>query len=284
MNKEINKTVKAKIRVGKFSYINCLPYYHNLLSGEDNLVEYYEGYPAKINQAFRQKKVDMAPISSLEYLNHQKDYLLLPKFIIGSRDFARSVLLFSREKIEGLNHARIALTKQSLSSVSLLKILLKFKYRFENSYVSFDTDADEALKKNEAVLLIGDDALFFKPENFAYKYDLSELWWNWTGKPFCFAVWAVRKEFAEAHPMEVTAFYRRLERNFDHNMLDIEALIRHSMEIDFMDAKFSKIFGYLFNLSYGMDEEMKSGLELFYRLAARLGISPRPAKLEFFKI
>ena len=47
-------------------------------------------------------------------------------------------------------------------------------------------------------------------------------------------------------------------------------------------ARFSKIFGYLFNLHYGLDRASLQGLELFSRLAKRLGISKYPDKFEFF--
>ena len=65
--------------------------------------------------------------------------------------------------------------------------------------------------------------------------------------------------------------------------MDIESLIRDAMGLSFLDVRFSKIFGYLFNLHYRLDHPMREGLELFYRLAKRAGLSPQPAPLEFFK-
>ena len=274
--------LKTKTLVGKIGYTNCLPFYHGLEKACDYTIGFHETFPSKINLAMRLAKIDLAPVSSLEYLNHQKKYVLLPDFVIGSRDFSGSVLLFSRSKIEKLNQAKIALSRESLSSAALLRILLKFKFKFENRFVSMDSDPDRMLAKADAALVIGDSALFHKPEEFVYKYDLSELWWNWTGKPFCFAVWAVRREFAETRAGEVSAFCRTLRRNLDANLVDIEKLLKESLGLGFMDARFSKIFGYLFNLSYGMDPSMREGLELFYRFANRLGISPRLKNLEFF--
>ena len=274
---------KTVIRIGKIRYINSLPFYHQL-APEKSEIEFYESYPARINLAMRQAKIDMAPISSLEYLNHQKDYLLLPNLLIGARDFSGSVLLFSKEKIEGLNGVPIALSRQSLSSVVLLRILLKLKYKFENRFVFSNTGPEEMLRQHKAALVIGDEALLYQPKEFVYKYDLSELWWNWTEKPFCFALWAVRKQFAAKHPEEVTAVYLRLKENLDRNLADIETLIKDSLGCSFLDANFPKIFGYLFNLSYGLDAAMREGLELFYRLAHRLGVSPYLKELEFFQI
>ena len=269
---------QAPARIGKICYMNSIPFYHRLTE-----FEFYEAVPAKLNAAMQDGRVDIAPISSLEYLNHQKDYVLLPYFAIGSRDFSGSVLLLSKEKIEGLNGERIALSRESLSSAALLRILLRFRYKFENEFVTGDSNPEPMLAANKAALVIGDDALFYQPKEFVYKYDLSELWWNWTGKPFCFALWAVRREFAEARHEEVAEFSQRLRQNLIRNLVDIETLVKEAFGMTFMDERFPKVFVYLFNLTYTLDDSMREGLELFYRLAHRLGISPRPRTLEFFK-
>lgn len=273
----------ADMRIGRIKYINTLPFYHKLFTDDDRSVEIYENCPAKINYALRHKKVDIAPISSLEYLNHQSEYVLLPDLAIGSRDFSKSVLLFSRDKLEGLDGATIALTRESLSSAVLLRILMKFKYKFKNRFVSSSADIETTLEKYPAALVIGDEALLYQPREFVYKYDLSELWWNWTEKPFCFSLWAVRKQFARDEHDRVTEFYFRLVENLNHNLSDLETLIKNAMHMSFLDATFPKIFGYLFNLSYGLDASMQEGLLLYYRLAHRLGVSPIAGNLEFFE-
>jgi chorismate dehydratase len=274
--------MKTKIRMGKICYVNCLPFYHRLKLTEECDTELYETYPTKLNLAMRCGKIDLGPVSSLEYLNHQSKYYILPDFAIGSRDFSGSVLLLSRERIEGLNKTTIALTKQSLSSAALLKILMKFKYKFSNRFKVSHEDPETTLSKYKATLAIGDEALFYQPKEFVYKYDLSELWWNWTGKPFCFSFWAVRKEFADENQDLVAGLCSALNQNLERNLVDIETLIKDALHMDFLDPRFSKLFGYLFNLSYKLDPSMLEGLELFYRLARRMQLSPQPKQLQFF--
>lgn len=274
----MSNPVQTTLKVGQISYTNCIPFYHNL-SG----FNFTRAVPAEVNDAMRRGLVDLAPVSSLEYLMNSKDYYLLPDLAIGARDFSGSVILFSKEKIEGLNGEDIAVTRESLSSVTLLKILMKYKYQFANTFTPQASNPDEMLEKHKAALVIGDDALFYKPKNFVYKYDLAELWWNWTGKPFCFAVWTVRRDFADKNPDDVNAFYRGLRKNLETNLLNLENLIKEATKLTFLDDKFSKIFGYLFNLNYGLDSAMQEGLQLFYQLAHRLEIAPQPAKLDFFE-
>lgn len=277
----------TRLRLGRIGYLNTLPFYHHLdfaLQGETLELDWKVGSPAEMNQKLREGEIDVAPISSLEYLNHRDQYALLPGLCIGARDFSASVLLFSREKIEGLNGAPVALSEESLSAATLLKILLKFKFGFKNEFCVVPQDPEAMLRRSKACLVIGDRALFYRPEEFLYKSDLSEIWWDWTSQPFCFSLWAVRKEFYEQHPEEVKVFCGRLKANLQKNLVDLEKLIREGFGITLADERFSTAFGYLFNINYGFDEGMREGLELFYEYAHRLGVSPSPKKLEWISV
>ena len=272
----------SQARIGKIAYVNTAPFYFNLFEGQP-ISSFIEGTPARINQLMAKGKLDFAPISSLEYALHQDQYFLLPGLCIGSRDFSRSVLFFSRERIEGLNKAVVVLSKKSLSSAALLKILLQFKYRFENKFVVSANSPEDMLKTGDAFLTIGDEALFYQPKEFLYKYDLSELWWNWTELPFCFAVWAVRKEFFKAYPRETFEFLRILKENLERNLQDLEKLLKEAISLTIASDRFAAVFGYLFNLNYYMDQEMREGLELFYRFAARAKLAPQVKEIHFIE-
>ena len=271
------------MRLGRISYVNTVPFYHGLFDA-DKAVQVVEGSPSEINELMYTNQLDSAPISSLEYALHQDQYCLFPDLCIGSRDFSRSVLLFSREQIEGLNHETIILSSKSLSSQALLKILLKLKYEFHNQFVLHEGMPDDMLERGKAVLAIGDEALFYKPKEFIYKYDLSELWWSWTNLPFCFSVWAVRKEFYEHSPREVFEFHRRLKETSQRNLQDLETLIRESLGITLADDRFSAVFGYLFNLNYRLDQEMMEGLRLFYEYAAQCQLAPKLNQIHFLEM
>lgn len=43
-----------------------------------------------------------------------------------------------------------------------------------------------------------------------FVYDLGELWYNLTGKPFVFALWLIRKEAALSERRLVSQFYKDL--------------------------------------------------------------------------
>ncbi|MBI4372918.1 MAG: menaquinone biosynthesis protein [Candidatus Omnitrophica bacterium] len=275
--------LKRQIRIGKIAYVNTAPFYYQLFE-EGTPAAFVEGTPAEINDLMTNGEIDLAPISSLEYALHQDQYALLPNLCIGSRDFSRSVLLLSRERIEGLNGTKIVVSKKSLSSAALLKILFRFKCRFENEFVLGSGTPDEMLEEGNAVLAIGDDALFYKPKEFLYKYDLSELWWNWAELPFCFSVWAVRRGFYAKNAREVYEFYRKLKETTERNLQDLETLLKDAFGLTVASDRFSKVFGYLFNLNYFLDPEMKKGLELFYRFAARADLAPKVKDIRFIEV
>lgn len=273
----------ARLRVGKINYVNTAPFYRCLFDDE-KAVSVLEGSPADINRAMREGTIDCAPISSLEYALAQDQYLLLPDLCIGSRDFSRSVLLFSHEKIEGLNREKIILSAKSLSSQALLKVLFHFKYHFKNKFETSDGTPEEMLQEGKAALAIGDDALFFEPRRFVYKYDLSELWWNWRGLPFCFAVWAVQKECYDTRRDAIVEFHQRLKRTIEENMMDLEKLLSEAFGVTLADKRFPQMFGYLFNLCLCLDLEMAKGLEAFYSYAARAGLAPNVKQLNFIDV
>ena len=280
------KDVLAKLRIGKICYLNCLPFYFGLTEmlqtkemGPE--ISFFESYPSQINRVMQKGEIDAAPVSSLEYFQHQEDYLLLPDLAIGTRLFARSVLLLSRKKIEELDHAVIALSRESLSSAGLVRILLKKKYDHQNTFEQVDQDPEAMLQKYSAALVIGDQALFCQPRELIYKYDLGEMWQSWTGKPFVFALWAVRKDFAAQHPEPLKVFSEVLKENLLKNLADPEGLLKKTLGITPADKQFCQMLGYLVNLQYTLDQDMKEGVVRFFELAHEEGLAPAPKPLEF---
>jgi len=274
--------VSSQTRIGKISYVNTLPFYHGLeCEGNGWLVA--EGSPTELNRLIHEDRLDLAPISSLEYAHRPGRYLLLPDLCIGAMNFSGSVLLLSKRKIEELNGRAIAISNESYSSQALLKILLQKKYQFENVFAIRSGDPHQMLNGSEACLVIGDRALFFDSEEFVYKYDLSELWYDWAQKPFCFSVWAVRRSYVENHQEEVESFRDSLKENTVRNLENLSDLIQSGMKLSMADPQFAKVYSYLKQLRYEFDDQMRDGLLHFFRLAHELGIVEHRPELQYVK-
>ena len=246
-------------------------------------MDFFQSHPAAINEAMQKGEIDAAPVSALEYFQRQNDYLLLSELAIGTRLFARSVLLLSHKKIEELDGAKVALSRESLSSAGLLRILLKKRYGHNNTFEVADQDPEVMLRNYPAALVIGDQALFCQPKELIYKYDLGESWYTWTGKPFVFALWAVRKDFAAKHPGPIRSFCALLKETLLDNLANLENILEHSFGITPSDKRFCQTIGYLVNLQYQLDKTMKEGVEHFFELAHAEGLTPAPQPLRFFE-
>lgn len=262
-------TQQSILKLGKIDFLNTLPFFYSPDTGDfQREFSFVHGTPCDINEKMRLRHIDMGLTSSFFYALHHKDLLILPGFCIGAYGRSGSVTLYSREPIEKLNGKTIALSSKSLSAATLLKILLTKRWGFLNQFETSALPPEEMLDRFGVCLLIGDEALFFRPQG-AYAYDLSQWWLEWTGFPFCFALWTVRKEYFEQNPFQVRNAQEWLARNLERNLADTDSLLA-GQKI----APFEKVLvaGYLKSLEYSVKPALEQGLEMFFRQAAECGL------------
>jgi chorismate dehydratase len=102
---------------------------------------------------------------------------------------AGSLLLFSSLPMTELGGVHIGVSDEASGTLRLLQVLLRFKYhRKPAAFVPLDSPAD-------AILLIGNQALRQRlgMPGFRYTHDLGAEWHAWTGLPWVFCRWMVRK-------------------------------------------------------------------------------------------
>jgi chorismate dehydratase len=105
---------------------------------------------------------------------------------------ARSSLLYSTQPITALAGAHIGVTDEAATALQLLQVLLRLKYGVQPAAYG------PLQAAHDAFLLIGNQALRQRrgAPGFPHTYDLGAEWHAWTGLPFVFARWMVRKEAA----------------------------------------------------------------------------------------
>jgi chorismate dehydratase len=102
---------------------------------------------------------------------------------------------------------------------------------------------------------------------------------RFTGKPFVFAFWAVRKDAAAESNLDLSTIF---QQSRDHglepsNLTQIVQQWSVKLGLPQQDAR-----EYLTkNIYYYLDEDCLSGLELFYQYAHECKILPRMPKLVF---
>ena len=259
------------LRIGEINYLNCTPLFTSLRSGfQDNGYMFVSGHPSELNAKLRGGEVDLCPSSSIEYAQNPNLYRILPDLSISSKGPVKSVQLFSQLPIDSLDGVSIGLTGESETSVILLKILLAFKYSFANSYYRVE-DSDQGFPSgHDALLLIGDRALIEASKKTAgYVYDLGELWYEFTGLPFVFALWLVREDALIRTAEAVHLLHERLVCSKQKTLESLPEIAATLKQTIWTNSSF--LINYWRIISYDLTEGHIEGLKLFYRYAAECG-------------
>ncbi|THV41340.1 menaquinone biosynthetic enzyme MqnA/MqnD family protein [Glycomyces buryatensis] len=195
--------IERRPRVGHIAFLNCLPIYWGLVrSGALLDVDLHRAPPDELGNRLVAGDLDLGPISLVEYLRHADDLLLIPDIAVAADGPVLSVNLVSKTPLADLPASpKIALTSSSRTGVLLGRMILEQRYGRTPEYATSGTDMDSALADADAAVLIGDEALraYHEPRG-NHVLDLAAEWRDWTGLPMVFAVWAVRRDYAESHP------------------------------------------------------------------------------------
>lgn len=197
--------------LGKVAYINCEPVYYGIERGAVPAgCRIVEGTPAELNGLLRAGDLDLSVISAIEYAHHADSYLILPDLAIGSDGPVESVLFLSRVTPSDLDGKSVSLSRDSLTSVFLVKLLLAKAFGVRPQFVPEAEEMTDSLPENIAgALMIGDPALRARGQ-FPFILDLGQGWKELTGLPFVFAVWAVRRDFYRDYREETHRLHRAL--------------------------------------------------------------------------
>ncbi len=282
------------IIVGKTHFRNTDFIYYPITNGmtdrrtdetiSTNGTTYVRAHPPALGKMLATGDVDIAPASSIIYAKNYNDFCILPDFSISGYGRTMSILLFSNriKDFEELDGKTIALPETSASSVALLDILLKMR-GIKAEYVPDEKpDLNVMLKKADAALLIGDQALTANFNGEKVLCDLGEEWKKQTGRKMVYALWVVSKNAAEEKKEVISQFYRVLVRSREKAMLEIDAISAVMAEKIGVDPDFMKI--HLETLDYHLDARGIRGLKEFFALAYRYGILEEAARLKFFDV
>ena len=118
---------------------------------------------------------------------------------------------------------------------------------------------------------------FAKPgPGFAYAYDLGQEWFDWTGLPFVYAVWAVREGIDLGPVAEALTEAKR------RGCASTGVIAQREAAPLGLDAGFCR--RYLANIiHFDLGPREQAGLQYYYSLACELGLAPRGVNLEFYQ-
>ncbi|HUH07783.1 MAG TPA: menaquinone biosynthesis protein [Egibacteraceae bacterium] len=270
----------ARPRVGHIEFLNCLPLYYGLVHSHAVVdLDLRRGTPAELSDALIAGELDIAPVPSIEYLRHADDLLLLPELTVSSTGEVGSIILAVKEPVEDAHGKRIAMTDRSRTSQALLRILLIEHWGVEAELVVCPPDLKSMLASNDGALLIGDDALRADYPASVLTYDLGSAWEAHTGLPMVYAVWAVRRAYAEVHPGIVSRVHQGFMASLDYSRDNADEVAERAAEWEPFDAGF--LAAYFRKLSFSFDDADRRGLELFAGKAVAHGLLGRAPQLHF---
>jgi chorismate dehydratase len=263
-------------RVGHIQFLNCLPLYWGLVQSNALLdVELTKDTPDRLNEALVDGRLDIGPISLVEYLRHADRLVLLPDIAVGSDGPVLSCNLISQRPLTELDGAAVALGSTSRTSVLLTEMWLAEVHGVRPRYYGCPPDLGLMMQEASAAVLIGDAALratYDAPSRGLTVHDLGAAWREWTGLPMVFAVWAARREFAAAHPGLVKDVHAAFLASRDRALERLDEVAAQAARWEVFDAP--TLATYFRTLDFSLGARQVAGLTEFARRAALHGAVP----------
>jgi chorismate dehydratase len=257
-------------RISASSYSNTAPLVWSFLYGSrhGDVEIILDNAPARSAELLAGDRVDAAlvPVIAFQTIGHSK---LIPDVCVGARERVRSVCLVTDGR-ELADVRSVALDVSSRTSVVLSKIIFREFLGFEPEWRDESPDIDVMLKTSDAALMIGDPALRLSAGSAFRVFDLAELWTKCTGLGFVFAMWMTRGDKCEIDLAgardEGLEHVEEIAANYSSDIgLGREEMIAYLVE----------------NISYSIDEQLRLGMELYFRLAAKHNLITTNRPLEF---
>lgn len=255
--------MRATIRVGAVNYLNTKPLVESLTEFAPD-IDLSLALPSRLADQLAVGAIDVGLIPAVEYFRG-RDYTYVPNVAIASRGPVLSVTVFSR--LPWAEIRSVALDEGSRTSAALAQIILRKRYGVHPAFrpLPIDHPADDL--DTDAVLLIGDRAMRACLPGYRFAYDLGQEWSEWTGLPFVYAIWAVRKG------SDLGAAERGFIQAKEHGLARAGQIAQREAPLLGLDPGYCR--RYLTNIiHYDLGPQELAGLQRYYSLAAELGLAP----------
>jgi chorismate dehydratase len=255
------------LKIGALSFINALPFFCPFIDKRIQFNgQFTFGSPTQINRLLEQEIVDIGLISSASFIANRDQYILLTNLGIGATKLVKSVCLYTKKDIRKLDGKTIAIPDVSATSVMLLKVLCEHYWQVKPNFVEYNSGVplSTLLQEADGALIIGDVCLMTNAPGDVQVIDMCEAWYNFTKKPFVFAVFATRLDSWMRLPDEVRDFHQKLFAAYDYSNLHFDEILAHAHSRTGLSIEALK--DYYNVLDYYLDSAHFQGLEQFAKL------------------
>ena len=271
-----------QLRISAINFLNTAPLMWDFENGAtaDRLRQTFEisyTIPSRCAEQLKEGSADIGIIPVAAY-TVIPDLVIVPDVAIAAKNKVRSILLVSKVAINKIRS--VATDDSSRTSAALVEIYLRKFVGIDPGFSRQKPNLREMLQWHDAALLIGDPALQARTDGY-FVYDLAEEWKRWTGRPFVFAFWAVRKAALEGFGAEPN-IAQVFQQSRDNGLKHIPEIASSWAQKLSLSPKL--IADYLTeNVDYALDTENFEGLRLFYKYGLECGVFTQIPDLVFLK-
>ena len=250
-------------RIGRIPYLNSEVFYYRMAGEPD--IELLPLIPSALSRAAVEDVIDAGPVPLVTCFELEDTFKPLGAYCIATVGKARSIFLYSKRPIEDLNGAVMGVTAETTTSVRLMKTLLTMRF-----HVTPGRYVDLHHSSKDAFLLIGDEALRNRRgvPGYPFLYDLGEEWHQWTGLPFVFARWVVRRDLDEEKVRWLEAL---LSRSIENGLADVEKIAASRQDLNMTSGE---VIEYVRSFHYHLGEDELKSINKFRTLLSQLPSDP----------
>jgi chorismate dehydratase len=265
--------MKKRTRLGLNGELYCSPVFHGLTS--EPAFECTFDVVAKNAIKMRERDLDGAFLSPVDYARESSDYCIIPNIAVSSRTPTDTVVLHFKE---GLHTVKtLAVHPTSTSEIVLASILLSEQFNVRPQILPVMGSLDRMLQSADAALLVGNAAME-QAQARRNRIDLVEEWFDMTGLPYVHGFWCLRE--ADMERDDIISIQHACERG-------IKALAGiNETEVARQTPRFSPntLKQYLESFSFVLADEEQEALTEFIRYAYYHGVLPDVAELNFYPV
>ena len=132
----------------------------------------------------------------------------------------------------------------------------------------------------DAVLLIGDRAIHASRLVFTDQWDLGAEWCQWTGLPFVFALWILRREAVIKCPEELLELSVKLQQSRSKAFENLSSMAAQLAKNTIFSVE--HLEQYWRGMSYDLSDGHIEGLKLYFTLCHKHGLLDKIPEFHFF--
>ena len=246
-------------RVGIPDEYYALPLALPLRNRRDGLFDLSLRSPAELALALRQRHLDGALLSSIDYAKDYAMYRIVPGVGISSSGESRTILLVFHEHLRSIT--TLAFDPRFGADIVLAVIILAEKYDSKPKLVPVIGSPEKMLSAADCALLVGNAAVRHQEDH--QKLDLVEEWEDVSGLPYVHAFWVARENALDTETLEA----------LKQTAIPSDRELPGDLPPDFFEA-----------FHYGMNDEAISGLSEFFRMAYYHGILSDLPEIKFHSL